>query len=157
MKFFGFYVGHGATITKYISTITYILLALSHVEKKQAIIDDILSILYGLVWVVGICGLLINNVFYEQLRKRDKLTKHRRFLIDIFGHILPLVLIYYYGPTKTRINFSYYAIAVILFTLLFKGFFAKIYIGVPELLFAWLAPFIAITAFYTRYINNIFI
>ena len=154
MKIFNFKTGHIATITKYIAILTYILLVLSHIVKQKRIlsyINDILSILYGIIWTAGICGFLINNIFYKQMMNRDKYTRFTLILEDIFGHILPLFLIYYYGPTTTHVTFRYYALFIILFTFLFGNYFSKIYVGVPKLLIIVVAPFIALMTFYMRY------
>ena len=95
MNIFNVKIGHIATITKYIAILTYVLLALYHIVKQKLLlsyINDILSILYGFVWMAGICGFIINNIFYDQMMKRDKYSRFTLFFEDIFGHILPIFL-----------------------------------------------------------------
>ncbi len=142
------------TITKYISTLIYILLILYHKIENvyiNNILNDILSILYGLAWVLFICGLLINNVYHKELMKKHNLNRRTQLFGDIFGHILPLILIYNYGPTKTRIKFSHLLISVVLFTLLFGNYFTKVYVGVPPFILLFLAPSIMLFSFYNRF------
>ena len=142
------------TITKYISTLIYILLILYHKIENvyiNNILNDILSILYGLAWVLFICGLLINNVYHKELMKKHNLNRRTQLFGDIFGHILPLILIYNYGPTKTRIKFAHLLISVVLFTLLFGNYFTKVYVGVPPFILLFLAPSIMLFSFYNRF------
>ena len=155
MELFGITMGHIATITKYIAILTYIFVALSRIVKQKPSIDyinDILCILYGFVWAVAICGILINNIFYKKIMQRHNLSRYKLIFDDIFGHILPLYLIYYYAPKTTRVMFRYYALFIILFTILLGNFFATVYVGVPKPLLVIAAPLIAISAFYIRYV-----
>ena len=84
--------------------------------------------------------------------KIDKLSRNELILEDIFGHILPFLLINYYAPKTTRVMFRYYALFIILFAILFGNYFTTLYVGVPKLLLVVGAPVIALTAFYIRYV-----
>jgi len=143
------------TITKYISTLIYILLYLSLTIKKPNqlyYINNALSILYGPICAVAFCGLIINNFFHEEIRKRDNTSTLVRIGSDIFGHILPLVLIVLYGPKKTSVSFIYYLIIIFIFFYLCTDYLLRVYIGVPRNLITIVAPLICITAFYMRFI-----
>ena len=145
-------------ITKYIATAVYILLYFSNTLKtntntntKLYYINNTLAIFYGPIWAVAICGILINNFFHDKIKKRDKTTPFVRISSDIFGHILPVILMYYYGPQKTSISFMYYIIFIIAFFVLFKNYLLDTYVGVPPLLLLVIAPLISIVMFYIRY------
>jgi hypothetical protein len=142
-------------ITKYIATLIYLLIYLSHTlqsNTKLYYINNALAVLYGPIWAVAICGVLINNFFHDKIRERDNTTSLVRIFSDIFGHILPLLFIYYYGPTKTTVSFMYYTISIIMFFVLFKNYLVDTYIGVPPSLLLLIAPLISITMFYVRFI-----
>ena len=145
-------------ITKYIASLIYLLIYLSYTlqsNTKLYYINNVLSILYGPIWAVGICGLLINNFFHEKIRMRDNTTPSLRIFSDIFGHILPVILMYYYGPTKTSVPFVYYTCFIIAFFVLSKNYFLNTYIGVPPFLLLIIAPLISIMMFYIRYIFSL--
>tara|TARA_B100000575_G_scaffold113639_1_gene90416 strand:- start:1332 stop:1817 length:486 start_codon:yes stop_codon:yes gene_type:complete len=142
------------TLTKYISTLIYILLILYHKIENDYIhniLNDILSILYGVAWVLFICGLLINNVYHKELMKKHNLNRRSQIFGDIFGHILPLILIYNYGPRKTRVKLSHLLILVASFILLFGNYFTEVYVGVPPFIILILAPLIILFSFYYRF------
>ena len=142
------------TLTKYISTLIYILLILYHKIENDYIhniLNDILSILYGVAWVLFICGLLINNVYHKELMKKHNLNRRSQIFGDIFGHILPLILIYNYGPRKTRFKLSHLLILVASFILLFGNYFTEVYVGVPPFIILILAPLIMLFSFYYRF------
>ena len=143
------------TLTKYVAAIVYLLLYLSNTirdKKKLYYIDNFLSFLYGPIFTVGICGFLINNFFHTEIRKRDNVHPVFRILGDIFGHILPLILMINYGPDKTDIPFGIYCLIVSVFFILLKNYLQDTYIGVPPILLLFIAPAISILAFYFKYI-----
>ena len=144
-------------ITKYISTLVYILLYLSLTLKKSNqlfYINTVLSILYGPICAVALCGLIINNFYHTEIRKRDNTSTIVRIGSDIFGHVLPLILIFLYGPKKTSVSFVHYLLIILLFFYLFTDYLLRTYIGVPKILITTIAPLICITAFYTRYYSR---
>ena len=120
-------------------------------DNIKLYVGDILSILYGFSWAVFVCGLLINNIYYKDIANRDSIKRWYLILSDIFGHILPLYIIFYYGPKVTRINFKYLVFFVILSILLLGNYFSKIYIGCPNYIIYFLVPFITLSTFYIRY------
>ena len=141
-------------LTKYVSGLVYALLYLSHTLKSRThlyYINNALSILYGPMCAVAVCGVLINNLFHEQIRKRDKTSSLVRVGSDIFGHVLPFVLIYYYGPTKSDVPLAQYVVLVSLFFLFFRQYILRAYIGVPAPILLGLAPVICLFMFYIRF------
>ena len=143
-------------ITKYVSGVVYILLYLFHNLKNSIAkyyIKNILAIFYGPMWSVCICGLLINNLLGEEMHKYYKTSKLSLFLSDIFGHILPLIVIIYYGPKKTDVSFLTYLFIIFIFFVLTKNYLIKTYIGVPPVLITTIAPSICIIMFYHKYIS----
>jgi len=142
------------SLTKYVSTLVYILLYLSNTvtaRSKLYYINNTLSLLYGPMWAVGVCGLLINSYFAEEMHRRDRQIKPLIIFSDIFGHLLPIILMVLYGPKETDIHFIWYLSFVILFFLIFHRYLLDTYIGVPPMLILFAAPSISILAFYYRY------
>jgi len=152
MKLFSIEFGHKAALTKFVSFLIYLFLFLKYTSNYYLLfIDDILSILYGLAWATCISGLLITNIFHKEIVKRSKIKRSTLIGIDIFGHILPLYLIYYYGPKKSRVNIWYLLIAIISFIILFGKYYKNVYIGVPPFILFILSPIIIIVSFYLRF------
>ena len=141
-------------LTKYVSSLVYALLYLSHTLKSRVALDytnDALSILYGPMCAVAICGLLINSFFHEEIQKRDKTSTLVRIGSDIFGHVLPFALVYYYGPTKSNISMTQYIALLLLFFTFFREHILRAYVGVPVPVLLGLAPVICISMFYLRF------
>ena len=143
-------------ITKYIATLFYILLYLSLYTKNSNIkyfVDNSLAILYGPIWAMAICGLIINNFYHDEIRKRDNTTTIVRIISDVFGHILPLILITLYAPQKSNIPFIYYLTIIILFFYISIDYLLDTYIGVPTVLITLVAPAICLGMYYLKYIS----
>ena len=141
-------------LTKYVSGLVYVLLYISHtIRSREALyyINNALSILYGPMCAVAVCGVLINNLFHEEIKKRDKTSTLVRVGSDVFGHVLPFVLIYYYGPTKSDVTVTQYLALVAMFFLFFRRYLLRAYIGVPAPLLLGLAPVLCVFMFYTRF------
>ena len=91
MKLFGVPIGNVTALTKYIATPIYLFLLLKYFVKQQyyhLIINDILSVLYGLSWATCIVGLIITNFYYKKIVARDKINRLTLILIDICLSIL---------------------------------------------------------------------
>jgi len=141
-------------LTKYVSGLVYLLLYLSHTLKSDEALyyaNNALSVLYGPMCAVAVCGVLINNLFHEEIEKRDKTSALVRVGSDIFGHVLPFVLIY--GDFGTGENYGIMEILVLvsLFFLFFREYMLRAYIGVPAPVLLGLAPMICVFMFYLRF------
>lgn len=146
------------TITKYISVIIYILLYFSYTTKNKTMkyrLNQLIALLFGPIWAVGICGFLINRFFAKEMHKRDKPSKYMIIFSDIFGHILPIILITLYAPKKTNIRLYQVIIFIISFYLIFHKHLYTTYIGVPTFILFGLPPIISIIVFYLKYYYNI--
>ena len=144
-------------LTKYVSGAVYILLYLSYTLRSKAAlyyIDNALGALYGPMCAVAVCGVLINSLFHDKIQERDKTTTLVRVGSDVFGHILPFILLHYYGPTKTNIAPGLYVAFVASFFVVFSNYLLKAYIGVPHALLLGVAPSICIVMFYLRFYNQ---
>lgn len=150
-------------ITKYISSLVYILLYLSRTQKSKqikSIVNNALVLLYGPMWAVSICGVIINNFYHKKIKARDKTSTIVRIGSDIFGHILPVILIYLYGPTERQISplispliyTLIYTLIIMLFFFTTGTYLVNTYIGVPKNLILIVAPLICLLAFYIRFI-----
>lgn len=151
MNILGIEVGPVGTVCNFVATITYVLLVLSYIIKNKTllyIVNNLLSIFYALSWTTCIIGLMISNIFYKKIVKRDKL--HRLTLVagDMLLHVLPVCLLYYYGPTKSDVKISYLILATILFMILSHNYLLKIYVGVPKYILLYLGPLIFLSSFY---------
>ena len=142
-------------LTKYVSGLVYVLLYLSYsIKSKRTLyyVNNALSVLYGPMCAVAMCGLLINGLFHKEIRKRDNTSTLVRVGSDIFGHILPFVLLSYYGPAKTDVSLPLYLASVALFFFVFRSYLVRAYVGVPKALLLGVAPAICIAAYYLRYV-----
>tara|TARA_B110000008_G_scaffold235595_1_gene240525 strand:- start:923 stop:1390 length:468 start_codon:yes stop_codon:yes gene_type:complete len=141
-------------ITKYVATLVYCLLYFFQTTKnptRAKQIGNILSILYGPITAVAIIGLVINNFYHSKIQKRDGTSIWVRIGSDIFGHILPLWLIYTYGPTQTNVSLLLYLAIIAIFFISMKKYLLETYIGVPQFLITSIAPLICIVMFYLRF------
>ena len=145
--------------TVYIFLFLNYLILNNHIKNKLIIkyVDYILTVEYGIAWGVGICGLLINNLFYHKILEKYKIYKWMLPITDIFSHIIPLILIYYYAPKTSNLNFTTITFIYLMLYLLYYlavGEFSQVYVGVPKLVIYGLFPLIIILSTYIKYFSK---
>ena len=149
------------SVTRDISSAIYIFLFLQYLIKKNYInnssfvnfVHNILTIEYGLAWGVAICGLIV-NIFYKRTNIDRRWADYQLRLIDVFGHILPLILLCFFAPEKTNLKFSTIVLSYVMLGLLYTFIgtkIANIYVGVPPVILYVLFPFIMLSAIYIKY------
>ena len=144
-------------LTTYSAISIYICVLLKLLINETIIIDNLLSFLYGLAWTVCIIGLIINKFYYKEILIKYGLTRLSQHLSDIFGHIIPLILILYFSPKKTNLTFinfiQFYILLTIIYIIIF-GLPHKIYVGVPLLVIYLLSTIILLLSTYLCYFQS---
>ena len=125
-------------VTLYSAIIVYISLIL-HKIGYTYLSNQIFSLFYGIVIAVGICGVIINNIYYEKIMKSYNVNRTHLIISDIFGHILPAIITLQYAPSilSTPITplylFMFNIILYSTYTIFIKQ--SCIYVGVPKYVF----------------------
>ena len=105
---------------------------------------------------MGICGLIINAYFYQQILQKYHLSRWMQHFSDVFGHLLPLILMYFYAPRKTDLTFP---AMLLIYLVLSVGYFfivgnpAEVYVGVPAPVLFLLPPAVLLLATYFRFFS----
>ena len=139
--------------TAHYAITTYICLIIkwkSSNEKLVKAIDELLPILKSLSVSVLICGFIINN-FCDDFVKKIGAKRHHLILSDIFGHILPCILLFKYSPKTSSIS-PYVPLLLALFSVMFLyKLYINQYPGVPKPLITYVFPAIFLISYYYIY------
>ena len=143
------------TVSKYFAAAVYIA-ALSKAMTKTGTrfhlwSDNALAVLFGPAWAIAVCGALVNNVYFRAMAARDKTTRLGRGLGDVFGHILPALVVTIYAPAAFPVTGCTYSAGVILLVALCGRWLQGVYVGVPWWVVWALAPAIALGATHAKY------
>lgn len=158
--------------TIWINIIFYVIIIINFFISNNEYILNTLSILYGLIWTISICGLIIHMDMKKIIAKYKKSKEYKyikpyikpyinnnfKFKIQVFNftfHVLPLILIILYNSKKSNISVKQILhIYVILISIYIYtvDIPSNVYIGVPNWLLYGLAPIILIsTTYYKKY------
>ena len=143
------------TISKYFATTVYISTIIKYfthrATRSHQGADNALAVIFGPAWAIAVCGLLVNNFFYKDIAKRDKTTLIGRRLGDIFGHIIPAIIVTMYAPDRLPISKTTYISGILIIFLVLIPWLQKVYVGVPGWVIWGLAPSITIISTCLRY------
>ena len=143
-------INYFKTLTVQYAITTYICLLIkwkSNNERVVKIVDVILSILKPLSVSIMICGLVINN-FCDDFVKNFGAKRHHLILSDVFGHILPCILLFKYAP-KTSYIPSYIPVLLAFLPIVFlHKLYIKQYPGVPKYLIIYAFPALFLISYY---------
>ena len=134
-------------MTTYVSAISIILL-LVYLIKPNKNADNLSTIMYGLTTGGLVIGILVNRIYGDDLKNR--------LAWDIFGHILPFVIIYFIAPKKTEMKFNnivLYLIFIFCLYLMLVGI-ENVYVGIPNYIKYGLYPAIVFSSSYHKYGNK---
>ena len=153
LRSLGFF--NAKTISKYVALSVYISVIVLHLKPENSrahrTASNALALLFGPAWAVAICGLLINNVFYRAMERRDRTTPAGRLLGDVFAHVAPAALVCLYAPATFPVSKTSYAAAILTLLTLLGPWLCDVYVGVPRSLIWVAAPAILLGATYARY------
>ena len=143
------------TISKYFALTVYVATAARLLSvagsRVRSIAADVLAIMFGPAWALAVCGLLVNNVYYKGIAKRDRTTVLGRRVGDVFGHALPALLVTLYAPDQIPLTKCTYSAGIIVLVALLVPWLRRVYIGVPGWVTWGLAPAVALAATHLRY------
>ena len=143
------------TISKYFAATVYLAAIIKYFSaaggKVRQGADNVLAVMFGPAWAIAICGLLVNNVFYKGIAKRDKTTLLGRRVGDIFGHVLPAVFVTMYAPDLIPMSSCTYTTIVVALFALLVPVLRQVYVGVPGWVLWGLAPFVVLFAAHAKY------
>ena len=136
-------------LSVYIATIIRLCPGAPQPIKKGA--ADALSLLFGPICAVSICGFLVNNVYHKEMAKRDRTTRLGRLLGDVVGHVLPPILAYAFSARRMPITMTAFALTIVPLYMLTVPHLCAVYVGMPRWVPEWLAPVVALTAQAAKY------
>ena len=153
--------------TVWINVIAYIVIFFNFLIPNNIYILNSLEILYGLIFTVSICGLIIHGFYMDKIiakyKNSKEFTKLKPFIgdkfklvlniINIITHIIPLIYIIIYKPDKSNISVNQiiqiYVILICTYICI-VDIPSNIYVGVPNWLIYGLAPIILVGSTYYK-------
>ena len=143
------------TVSKYFAAAVYVAAALKVFSKVgtqlRLTADNALALLFGPAWSIAVCGVLINNVYFEGMAKRDRTTPLGRKVGDVFGHVLPAVVVTLWAPDTMPITQCTYSAGLIVLFGILVPWLREVYVGVPAWVMWGLAPGVALGATHAKY------
>ncbi len=143
------------TITKYVAAVVYAASGIVYLDVGSAGTQknarNVLGVAFGPAWAIAVCGLLVNNVYYKELAKRDRTTLLGRRVGDVFGHALPAAVATALGPKALPVSLPTYSLVLLCIYALALPMLERVYVGVPTWVLWGLAPFTMLAATYLRY------
>ena len=136
-------------LSVYIATIVRLWPGAPQPIKKGA--ANALSLLFGPICAVSICGFLVNNVYHREMAKRDRTTRLGRLLGDLIGHVFPAILAYAFSARRMPISMTAFVLTIVPLYLLTVPHLCAVYVGLPRWVPEWLAPVVALIAQVVRY------
>ena len=138
------------TVTPYVSILVYLTVIL-RLFVQNRFLDNFMSILFSITWAMGVTGIVINAFYAEKLMKKFKITQEMKTVGDIFGHLIPPVLITLFGPTQTQIPFMLIVALALALPIICYQYLVSVYIGVPPFILIGLPAVVFVLSFYLRY------
>jgi hypothetical protein len=153
--------------TVWINIIAIIIIFFNFLIPNNIYILNSLEILYGLIFTVSICGLIIHTFYMDKIiakyKKSKEFNKLKPYIgnnfklvlniLNIITHIIPLIYIIIYKPDKSNISFNQiiqiYIILICVYIYI-VDIPSNIYVGVPNWLIYGLAPIILICSTYYK-------
>jgi len=137
-----------------------IILLLVYLVKPNKNADNLSTIMYGLTAGELVIGILVNRIYGGDMKNRLTIEASRlelyTHLWDIFGHILPFVIIYFIAPKKTEMKFNSIVLYLIFIFCLYLMLVdvEDVYVGVPNYIKYGLYPAIVFYSSYHKYGNK---
>ena len=138
------------TVTPHVAILVYITV-IARQFIKNTYLDDFMSLLYAAAWTTCIVGVIISYFFVEEMMRKYNIKPDKKLPANLIGHVIPALLITWFGPKKSNIPLNFIIIALLIMPLFSYFWMTDVYVGVPPLILFLLSDSVFILSFYLRF------